>query len=105
KKLTFHYGLLAPGDRKLNTHIELATLFFEHCRQAYLKSEEGTIAFVMPRSVITGAKQHNAFQQHGFSRILDLKRVAPLFNVETCVMLREYGQVYTKAIPTMRFAG
>lgn len=104
KKLTREYILLAAGDMKLNTQMELATLFFEHCRRAYLKLE-GTIAFVMPRSVITGAKQHRAFQQRGFSRILDLKDVEPLFNVETCVMIREDSDVYTSAIPTTLFAG
>jgi hypothetical protein len=104
KKLIRDYQLLAPDEVKLNTQMELATLFFEHCRQAYLKPQ-GTIAFVMPRSVITGAKQHAAFQQRGFSRILDLKGVAPLFNVETCVMIREHDQVYTETVPTARFDG
>ncbi len=104
KKLTRQYELLTPGEIKLNTQMELATLFFEHCRQVYLKPE-GVIAFVMPRSVITGAKQHSAFQQHGISRILDLKDVEPLFNVETCVMVREHRQVYMGVIPTTHFKG
>ena len=104
KKLTREYALLAAGETKLYTQMELATLFFEHCRLAYLKPE-GTIAFVMPRSAITGAKQHRAFQQRGFSHILDLKDVAPLFNVETCVMIREDDEVYTSAIPTTHFSG
>lgn len=59
----------------------------------------------MPRSAITGAKQHHAFQQRGFSRILDLKGVTPLFNVETCVLIREFDEVYTVAIPTIQFEG
>ena len=105
KKLARDYELLAPAwDTKLHTQMELATLFFEHCSQVYLKTE-GIIAFVMPRSVITGAKQHSAFQQRGFSQVLDLKGVVPLFNVETCVMLREHSHIYTKAIPTIRFDG
>ena len=104
KRLTRDYELLAPDEIKLNTQMELATLFFEHCRQVYLRPE-GTIAFVMPRSVITPAKQHYAFQQRGFSQILDLKGVAPLFKVETCVMIREDDHTYTKAIPTARFDG
>jgi len=105
KKLAHDYELLAPaGDTKLHTQMELATLFFEHCSLVYLKTE-GIIAFVMPRSVITGAKQHSAFQQRGFSRVLDLKGVIPLFNVETCVILRERNYTYTKAIPTILFEG
>jgi hypothetical protein len=104
KELTRQYGLLETGDVKLNTQMELSTLFFEHCSKVYLKAS-GTIAFVMPRSVITGAKQHRAFQQKGFSRVLDLKDVAPLFNVETCVMIRQPGDLLTGGIPSTRYAG
>lgn len=104
KKLTRDYKLLASSDVKLNTQMELATLFFEHCRNVYLKTA-GTLAFVMPRSVITGAKQHHAFQQQGFSYILDLKDVEPLFNVETCVMIRKNNELFSKAIPTWHFKG
>ncbi len=104
KNLIREYRLLTPGNMKLNTQMELATLFFEHCRQVYLQPE-GTIAFVMPRSVITGAKQHHAFQQQGFSRVLDLKGVTPLFNVETCVIIGQSNELHTTAIPTVRFTG
>ncbi len=76
KALIQHYGLVRTSDTKLFTQMELATLFYEHCRSVYLK-EGGTIAFVMPRSVITGARQHRAFQQRGFSRVLDLQGVSP----------------------------
>lgn len=104
KKLTQQYGLLESRETKLNTTMDLATLFFEHCRKVYLKPE-GTIGFVMPRSVITGAKQHRAFQKRGFTRILDFKDVEPLFNVETCVIINERNSVSTQAIPTKNFAG
>lgn len=104
KKLAREYGLLAPNEMKLHTQMELATVFFEHCRHRYLKIN-GTIAFVMPRSVITGAKQHRAFQQRGFSHILDFKDVAPLFNVETCVMVCQDEAISTQTIPTKLFAG
>lgn len=104
KTLVRDYGLAEAGEVKLNTQMELATLFFEHCWSAYLRPG-GTIAFVMPRSVITGAKQHHLFQQRGFSRVLDLKGVAPLFNTETCVLIRQGIEVKTNALPTTRFAG
>jgi len=104
KRLVREYELLTSNGMKLNTQMELATLFYEHCCRMYLESK-GTIAFVMPRSVITGAKQHHAFQQRGFTRILDLKRVAPLFGVETCVMIRRDNDVYIRSIPTIQFAG
>ena len=46
-------------------------------KDRYLKPE-GTLAFVMPRSVITGAKQHRPFQRRGMTRILDVGNVSPL---------------------------
>jgi hypothetical protein len=98
KELIDRYQLLARGNRQLHTQIELATLFFEHCYKVYLKPG-GTIAFVMPRTVLTGAKQHRAFQQHSFSNVLDLKGVEPLFNVETCVLIRNENATFTEAIP------
>jgi hypothetical protein len=104
KKLTREYGLLDSKEVKLFTQMDLSTLFFEHCRTVYLKPG-GTIAFVLPRSVLTGAKQHKAFQERGFSRVLDLKDVAPLFNVETCVLIRSGETIHKQAIPTRRFAG
>jgi len=65
----------------------------------YLR-EGGTIAFVMPRSVITGAKQHRPFQARGLTRVLDLLRVHPLFNVPSCVLIRRPGEVFMNNIPT-----
>jgi SAM-dependent methyltransferase len=62
KRLTFLYDLLGKKDGKLFTHMELATLFFVFSTDAYLK-KGGIIAFVMPRSVLTGAKQHKHFQE------------------------------------------
>ncbi len=104
KKLIREYHLLEPDQTELYTQMEVATLFFEHCRRVYLKPS-GAIAFVMPRSVITAAKQHYAFRRMGFSHIIDLKRVKPLFNVETCVMIREGNIALTEAIPAERFEG
>src|SRR5437660_231198 len=59
----------------------------------------------MPRTVLTGAKQHRAFQQHSFSNVLDLKGVEPLFNVETCVLIRNENTTFTEAIPITRLNG
>ncbi len=64
KKLIHDYDLQSPHEKNLNTHMELATLFFEHCRRVYLQ-QNGTIAFVMPRSVIIPSKQHRAFHVAG----------------------------------------
>lgn len=104
KALTFRYGLLSSKDVKVFTTMDLSTLFMVHCEAQYLRPG-GTIALVMPRSVITGARQHQAFREHGLTRILDLKGVSPLFNTETCVLVRREGEVYADEIPTTRYFG
>jgi methylase of polypeptide subunit release factors len=103
KWLYQHYQLLESGDVKLFTQMDLSTLFYALMRDRYLK-EGGTIAFVMPRAVITGAKQHRPFQKIGFSRVLDLRRVVPLFNVETCVLIQD-GLLYHENVPSIAYTG
>src|SRR5258708_13750987 len=66
KALTLNYGLLESGDVKLFTQMDLSTLFMVHCESTYLK-QGGLIAFVMPRSVITAAKQHPQFHELGLT--------------------------------------
>jgi hypothetical protein len=87
--LTQTHHLLPSQDTHLFTQMELATLFFAVCEKHYLR-EGGTLAFVMPRSILTGAKQHTAFQKHYLSKahlILDCEKVTPLFHVPTCVVI------------------
>jgi hypothetical protein len=95
KQLIFSYGLLSRKDVKLFTQMEAATLFFTLSADTYLK-KGGTIAFVMPRSVLTGAKQHQRFQEllKGYQlppirveKVLDAEEVLPLFNVPACVLV------------------
>jgi hypothetical protein len=110
KKLTFAYGLLSKKDVKLYTHMELATLFFVLATDAYLK-KDGIIAFVMPRSVLTGAKQHKRFQEflQGYQlppvqleKLLDVEAVSPLFNVPACVLIaKKHGQVEKVAVKVL----
>jgi hypothetical protein len=102
KQLIQQYRLLDSGDVKLFTQMELATLFLVHCQQQYLKPG-GTLAMVMPRSTITGAKQHRPFQAHGISRVLDLLGVFPLFNVPSCVLVWREDDLKTDSIPTISY--
>jgi hypothetical protein len=102
KKLTFGYGLLGGGDVKLFTTMDLSTLFMVHCEARYLRPG-GVIAFVMPRSVLTGARQHRAFRGRGLTRVLDLQAVTPLFNTETCVLIRRANDLHADQIPTTRY--
>jgi len=108
KGLVFHYELLDRRDVHLFTHMELATLFYVHCFTRYLREDsEATIAFVMPRSVLTGAKQHAVFHEFGFAKILDLQGVEPLFNVPACVLISKRDETAnrTEDIPTQRIEG
>lgn len=101
KQLVFSYGLLTRKEVKLFTQMEAATLFFALAADSYL-TRGGTIAFVMPRSVLTGAKQHQHFQEliQGYQvptialeKILDTEEVLPLFKVPACVLIaRKDGQ-------------
>lgn len=101
KRLISAYGLISKKEVKLFTHMELATLFFVLSTDAYLK-KEGIIAFVMPRSVLTGAKQHKRFQEflQGYQlpptqleKVMDVEEVSPLFKVPACVLItRKYGK-------------
>jgi len=87
KELTFDYGLLEKTNRNLFTQMDTSTVFFAHCQQDFLKPG-GIIALVMPKTTVLPAKQHLRFQHRGFSQILDLSNVSPLFNVPSCVLIR-----------------
>ena len=99
KRLSIHYQLVDSSSVSLFTQMDLSTLFFCHSQDQYLV-EQGTIAFVMPRSAITGAKQHRAFQRQGICRILDLHKVEPLFNVPAAVLIRSEDEASVQDIPT-----
>ena len=102
------YQLLESRQTHLFTQMELATLFFAVCERHYLK-EGGTLAFVMPRSILTGAKQHAAFQKRYLARthlLLDGEKVSPLFNVPTCVVIyRKEEAPPAPTVPVTRYEG
>ena len=102
KALYIHYQLIDSGDVKLFTQMDLSTLFFAHAKDRYLK-DGGTLAFVMPRSVLTGAKQHRPFQRQGITRILDVGDVSPLFNVPAAVLILSGENIKKADIPTKTF--
>ena len=103
KALYIYYQLIDSGDVKLFTQMDLSTLFFAHAKDRYLK-DGGTLAFVMPRSVLTGAKQHRPFQRQGMTRILDVGDVSPLFNVPAAVIISSGGDIMKADIPTKNYA-
>jgi hypothetical protein len=86
KELTFKYKLLGKKERKLFTQIDTSTVFYAHSLHEFLQ-RDGTMAFVMPKSVILPAKQHLAFQKDGFTAIHEFSHVKGLFKVPTCVLI------------------
>ena len=102
KDLYIYYKLIDSGNVNLFTQMDLSTLFFAHAKDRYLK-DGGTLAFVMPRSVLTGAKQHRPFQRQGMTRILDVGNVSPLFNVPSAVLILSNGDIVRAKIPTKTF--
>jgi SAM-dependent methyltransferase len=88
KELTFHYKLLGKKEVKLFTQMDTSTVFFVHAEHEFLK-DDGKMAFVMPKSVILPAKQHFAFQRHGFSAIHEFSDVDPLFRVRSCLLISD----------------
>jgi hypothetical protein len=94
RELVFQYGLANRRAlyRSAFGNMEIATLFCAFSYDRYLKPD-GTLAFVMPRSIMTGAKQHTAFRSQILSKshlLIDCEKVDPLFNVPTCaVFLRK----------------
>jgi len=102
---------IKPKGAKLVTQLELATLFFAECVRSYLKNS-GTIAFVMPRSVLIH-RQHAEFMKFRFDvvsevrcqGILDLNEVSPLFSVPACVLIAKKGERNAYPVPYIRFSG
>ncbi|MEM5766198.1 MAG: N-6 DNA methylase [Candidatus Aenigmatarchaeota archaeon] len=114
KKMIFDYHLLSPTEVHLFTQMEVATLFYRRCADLYL-DKYGVIGFVMPRSVLTGAKHHQKFKEFSkpplkLSKIIDLEydtqfRVRPLFNVPSCVLFAVKGDTTKYPVKTIAYSG
>lgn len=96
KKLILEdYKLLSSERAELITQMELATLFFARCSELYL-ADDGTISFVMPRSIFVSDQHHN-FRKGLFApkmkivEAFDLEDVDPLFRVPSCVVSAKKG--------------
>lgn len=109
KKQVLGYELLKSDQVELFTHMEAATLCYCRSAHLYLK-DEGIIAFVLPRSVLTGALHHTEFKAlknppMKLLRIFDLEDVSPLFNVPSCVLIALKGGKTSYPVPAKRFSG
>jgi len=106
KQLAIKLNLLNGKDTHLFTQIELATVFF--LKSLMFLRENGIIAFVMPRSIITPTMQNYNFLLHNsfdILEILDLEKVKPLFNMPACVLISRKNEFRTpkKNIPLLKY--
>jgi SAM-dependent methyltransferase len=109
KQQVLKYQLLKSDQVELFTHMEMATLCFCRSADLYLK-DQGVIAFVMPRSVLTGAFHHERFRSLSYPsmklvKILDLEYVSPLFNVPSCVLIAVKGGSTSYPVLARRYSG
>lgn len=93
----------------LKTSFDIAVLFFVKCAETYLK-DKGTIAFVLPYSVING-DQNSWFREllrrdYTIQKVYDLSQVRPLFNQASCVVVAKKEKTGAKTeIPAIVFKG
>jgi len=109
KKEMVNYKLINNGDTHLYTQLDTATLFFRKGSDKYL-NEGGTIAFVMPRSVIGSTLQHGEFRKFESPKIkllkvIDLENVSPLFNMPACVLIGRKGLENSYPVPLEKYEG
>lgn len=109
KQQVFLYDLLNSDQVHQFSNMEMATAFFCRSCDLYLK-KNGIMAFVMPRSVLTGAMHHVNFKRFKnpkskLIRILDLENVEPLFNVPSCVLIAYKGKSTKYPVPAKKFSG
>jgi len=102
KDLTGYYELIKGRDVKLFTQMDTSTLFFCYCQDKFL-TDNGKIAFVLPKTTVLPAKQHIRFQKIGFSEIHDFSNVAPLFNVRSVLLIRDKKKTKNKNIPQLEY--
>jgi len=109
KKTVFKYRLLRSKETDLFTHMDTSTVFYVKTADIYL-SDNGIMAFVMPRSVLTGAKQHQAFKRQKkppmtIIKILDVEKVNPLFKVDACSIIARKGGDTRYPVPAVVISG
>jgi len=108
KDSVFDYKLLSKKEIELFTHLD-TSLFYAKAADVYL-SDKGILGFVMPRSVLTGAKQHSAFKKQQkptmtIVKIIDAEEVAPLFNVDACSIITRKGGTTNYPVPMLSLSG
>lgn len=122
KELTLRYQLLQGADIKQFANMDTSTLFFAYSLFTYVRGG-GTIAFVMPRSVITGAKHHanfrniitgkaGTFWEPELREVIDLDKLTVpetptkgVFNVPACVIIARKNRKAEHSIKKLNIEG
>lgn len=90
--LANEYGV-TPQHRANMPHLEIAAIFLAHCINYFLRPT-GTVAFVLPRSVMTADQHENtrsgAVEGLQLHQVWDLKDVEPLFRVPACIIVAQW---------------
>jgi hypothetical protein len=102
------YNLVDTKNMQNIAHLELATLFFCQCTDNFLK-KNGSILFVMPRSVLISS-QHKNFLKFKtpliqLKKIIDLNDVSPIFKIPSCVLIAKQGFETKYPITKISFKG
>lgn len=110
KKQIIHHRLLSKHDKTLFGSMEVCTLFFAVCETDYLKPG-GVVSFILNRSVLSGAAQHEVFRSSGFSSLIDGKAIfikqkkQGLFPMPFCVATRCAATGKKTEIPFTELSG
>jgi len=109
KETVFGYKLLDKKQTDLFTQMDTSTVFYAKTADIYL-SDDGVLGFVMPRSVLTGAKQHEAFKRQKkppmtLTKIFDVEKVNPLFKVDACSIIARKGGATNYPVPVVILSG
>jgi N-6 DNA Methylase len=109
--LALDYRLLKQRRGWQTGALELATIFACFAIDHYLK-DGGKLAFVLPRGVLFGAKQHEPFRRLQVSpaftpsKAFDLADVDPLFHVPSAALIVEKARPSQDAVwPVQRVSG
>ncbi len=109
--LALDYGLITQRRGWQTGALELATIFACFSLDHYLR-KGGKLAFVLPRGVLFGAKQHEPFRRllvrPAFAPVkaFDLGEVTPLFNVPSAVaIVRREERPAKPAWPVQKVSG
>jgi hypothetical protein len=109
-QLALDYGLLDDRRGWRTGALELATVFACFALDHYVRPG-GCLAFVLPRGVLYGAKQHEPFRRLKVTvpmkpvAALDLEQVSPLFRVPSCAAIVERDRAAGSEWEVRRVAG